>query len=462
MTMGLGGRLTVWYVVAVTTALCILGGSLLWAVAGRLLDSTTQDAAQIARQAAALASSPNGSAQHLSLNDPGMIALAAGRRHVYLQVSSGSAVIQQSADLGSTRLPLEPPPPTALRWGGLPLVGLDAPIISLSAGQAVYAAAPVWDNGRPIGQVEAAVSLNTVDEAVRTLGQGLIRVGLSVLAVVVAITIFMTYRSYSRLRRLTRLVDQINSGRDLNRRIALSGPADEVLTLARAFNRMIDQLQESFRRQELIIAQASHQLRTPLSSALGYAQMLRRWGKAEPALVDEAVEVIHRQLTRLNATLETILRLAAVEGQEELVRTTVTVGGFFDAWRRRHPAGAVSVAGGPDAVGEWDGDLLFELFDILLANTELHAGSDRPPVITWTRAGDEALDIMFRDEGRGFDPAMLPDIFQPFVRTGPGFGSGLGLALAQEIARHHGGFVRAANVSPHGALVTVRLPVSKL
>lgn len=461
--MSIATRMAVWSVLSILMALLWLGGSLVWAVGNHLAEGAVATAQSVAQETAILASSPGGAhGQQLSLNDPGMVAAADGRNHLFIQIDAGTQVVQRSSNLKSTTLPESAPPKTPLRWGDLPLWGISFPMVRVFGSPAVLGYAPITQQGKTIGTVIAAVSLQPTISTVDTVGRGLIRVGATILIVVGVTTGLLIYRASRRIRRLTRTIVRINSGNDLQRRVELKGPADEIQALAQAFNRMLDRLEESFRRQELIVAQASHQLRTPLASALGYADMLSRWAKDQPDLLDEGLYVIQSQLARLNHTVDAILRMAAVEGMGDLSLQSVDISKFFYDWARQ-AGDDVVVAEGPNVSLVTDPVLLAQLFDIFLANTRQHAKDCAPALIRWDLDGrGQTLSIDFMDSGPGFDADLLPLLFRPFVKHAESPGTGLGLALAQAIVHRLGGTVSAANRRPRGASITVRLPVTKM
>ncbi|MDA8194153.1 MAG: ATP-binding protein [Thermaerobacter sp.] len=454
----LAARLTLWSLVSIVLALGILGSALLWDVGLHLSQSAAQTARTLAQQSAALASVPSAASQHLSLGDPGMVAMAAGRHQVFLQVSSAGAVVQRSANL-PVSLPNSPPAWVPLHWGAIPLWGVALPLVQLPSGPAVWASAPITQYGVMVGRVEAAVSLAPAISAVNTVGQGLMTVGAAILGSLALVIAFVSYRSYGRVRRLTRILLQINSGHDLNRRIAPVGPRDEVWVLAESFNRMLDRLQESFTRQELVVAQASHQLRTPLASVMGYVSMLERWGLHDPSLVKESLDVMAGQLARLNATVETILRLAALEGFEEVRREAAPLASLLQKWAARQANPPRITAPLPDITVHWDQAMMFEVLDILLANTAKHAPDSPSAHLTINPPAESGPLVMeFSDDGPGFPPDLLPYLFHPFAKHSGSHGAGLGLALARTIVERHGGTIQALNHLPHGALVRITLP----
>ncbi|MCL8207527.1 MAG: HAMP domain-containing histidine kinase [Actinomycetia bacterium] len=455
--LGLPGRLVLAYMTVTTAALVLLGGSQLWGLARSALAQDVRLAATIARRTAWLASDPGNPVEHLSLDDPGMLAAA---RHpgVALEIFQGTAVAQKSANLGRANLPAAVPPRRVLTWGALPLYGVSGPLVRLPTGLAVEAVSPVIVRGRTVGHVAVAVSVQSLVTTIDAVGRSLLEVGGSILLLSSLVTAWVTFGMLRRLTRLTRATARIAGGRDLSRRLPEDPVGDEVSALQASVNQMLGRLEESFARQALVVAQASHQLRTPLATALGYSGLLTRWAREDPALVREGLEEIHRQLRRLQSTVDAVLRLAAVEGEEDFRPEPVPVAELCEAWRQMADV-PVEVVPGPDVSVRVDRDLLFEARSILSAYTRRHGGSDARMILTW-EAGPTDLTVRLEvsDTGPGFPPDLLPAAFDPFVKGPSSTGAGLGLSLVRTIVARHGGDALAFNRPEGGAVVVLVLP----
>ena len=459
MRVSLATRLALLYIALASASLAVFGSELMVGMAHHLVATQEHTARTISQATARLASPVGSHGQHLSLTDPGLLA-AAGNSSAFIQVSRGAYILQASANLGRVRLPLHSPAPTPIRWGSLPLGSLSAPLIHIPGGTAVMTTARVATGRGEDAAVEVAVSMSAVYSSINAVGAGLLRVGLALFVLSALTGIALTFGAFRRMRALAAVIQRINGGEDLQRRVPENGPHDEVKLLAAQFNLMLDGLESSFRRQQLVVAEASHQLRTPLASAIGYAEMLKRWGSRDESLVKEAASAIHDQLQRLNVTLDAILQLGAPRGDREPQMELLNLEAFLPAWSKTCAEPLCLVPGPP--VTLWaEPVLLGEALAAIVGNAHQHGRSDRLPVLSWDLSADRSqVVISVRDFGSGLPTDALPSLFLPFRRGQDSLGAGLGLSLAQTIVERQGGCLSAENACP-GARFSVSLPVAR-
>jgi signal transduction histidine kinase len=247
------------------------------------------------------------------------------------------------------------------------------------------------------------------------------------------------------------------------------GRQDELGQLIRTFNAMIGELEHNFNRQKQFLADASHELKTPLTIIESYANLLKRWGGNDTALREEAIEAIQSEAVRLRNLTHSLLTLADAEadGQQlwqrfnmaDLIRTTAA--GLQQAFNRELQV-EIEL---PDALLYGDPEQVKQLLIILLDNAIKY--SQKPVRIKLRRDQRDAQIVVLQviDQGIGVEAAEIPRLFDRFYRvdqarsreTG---GSGLGLAIARNIARLHKGTVAITSSLGTGTTVTVKLPLS--
>jgi signal transduction histidine kinase len=253
-----------------------------------------------------------------------------------------------------------------------------------------------------------------------------------------------------RLERLKGGVEQLGSG-DLSARVKVEGK-DEIATLAESFNRSAARIEELVRAHKMLLANASHELRTPLTrinmalALIGDADPQRRDQlKADIAELDQLIEEL-LLASRLDA-------IAAPERSEEIDLLAL--------------AAEEAARYGLDVEGETalvrgDPTLLRRMIRNLIENARRHGG-DAAPEVRVQRTENEAR-LTVRDHGPGVPESEREKIFAPFYRLAgsaeTGKGSGLGLALVRQIARHHGGDVTCSAAEGGGSRFGVMLPIT--
>jgi signal transduction histidine kinase len=263
------------------------------------------------------------------------------------------------------------------------------------------------------------------------------------------------------LRALDRAAGRLARG-EHGVRVAVAG-RDEVAQLGHAFNRMAAELEETDRIRRDLVADAAHELRTPLSALR--AVLENAVDGVEPA--DPAA--LLDQVRRLGELADRLLDLSRLEaGAAVLRRRTVPVGELVE---RADSAVAAAheprAAASPPATDVPDGlevhgdpERLVQVLTNLLENARRHAPG--APVTVRARGTPEGgVRIEVEDRGPGLDPADAERVFERFARADRSrstAGSGLGLAIARSIVALHGGTIHAEPVVPHGCRVVLALP----
>ncbi|MGD1216973.1 sensor histidine kinase [Streptomyces krungchingensis] len=247
----------------------------------------------------------------------------------------------------------------------------------------------------------------------------------------------------------------------------------EVDQVTLAFNRMLGhvenaltQRQRSEERLRSFSADASHELRTPVASVRGHAELALLHPGPVPPEVTRALERIAAESGRMGAMVDDLLLLARLDAGRPLAHepvdlTRLLLDAVTDAraagpghhWSLELPEELVTVTG--------DAHRLQQILANLLANARLHT----PPgtkVTTGLAAADDTVVVTVTDDGSGIPPALREHLFERFVhgdgpRGGDGGGTGLGLSIVAAVAAAHGGTVTVAS-EPGATTFTLRLP----
>jgi two-component system OmpR family sensor kinase len=273
-----------------------------------------------------------------------------------------------------------------------------------------------------------------------------------------------------QLRGVTSLVPLARrfGGGDLDARMP-ERPGTEAGALAAAFNTMAADLQRELDRRRRaeedlrrFLADASHELRTPVATVRGYAELFRRGAADDPDTLATAMARIESESARIGVLVEGMLALAgsaeAAAHRPERVPLRELAAEAVDAARVRDVDRRWLLEDGPDVHVSGDRSSLRRLLDNLLANGTAHT----PPATTITvRISAEPATALIEvaDDGPGLPPTMTADPFARFTRAAQQArtGAGLGLAIVRAIAEAHGGTADIADVEG-GLTVRVRLP----
>ena len=327
---------------------------------------------------------------------------------------------------------------------------------------------------RPLAETNGSVivgkSLEPLQQNTRTILLALIIATPLVLALSAIGGLFLAGRALSPIATITAQARQISQD-NLTERLALVGPRDEVRELARTFDAMLDRLQTAFEIEQRFTADASHELRTPLSLLQAQISLALSQPRDVPTLT-QMMKEMHGDIHRMRRLVESMLSLArtgeplnqhvsvdvaavlgSLTGQMQAASATRRIQFALDA----PPALRAKVMGDPDR--------LMQLFMNLIDNA-LKYSPDGGSVRIGVRPQATGWVVEVADDGIGIAPEHLAHVFDRFYRSDPSRaretgGIGLGLSIAQAIAKQHGGHITVRSVLGTGSVFTVWLPKSE-
>jgi signal transduction histidine kinase len=325
--------------------------------------------------------------------------------------------------------------------------------------QILATAVPVIRDGSTVGAVRITQSVAAVNSAVRRVELGLALVGAIVLAIGLAVGALIASRIARPLGRLERVARRVADG-DLDARAEIEGSREQ-RSLGSSFNEMTDRVGRLLDAQRAFVADASHQLRTPLTGLRLRIEEARAAGvsAAAAAELDSGVAEVDR-LAQIVDELITLSRAGERDLPAEHLDLAATVRRALTRWSAAAAERDVTIEiGGLEQSSVWcagaDAD---RALDVLIENALRYA----PPRST-VEITSAAGRVEVCDRGAGIRPEESESIFERFHRgaagrTGPP-GSGLGLSIARELAREWGGDVTLANRDGGGAVATLCLPI---
>ena len=284
-----------------------------------------------------------------------------------------------------------------------------------------------------------------------------------IMVVVMQASIFWVLRLVDNLREAA---DSIDAGR-LDERLPDAGD-NEVGELARSVNHLIDRLQRRSVAQAHFVADASHELATPVAGIRGYTSILREWGAEDPTVREEAIEAIDRESKRMARLTGDLLNLLHADHgvvlKSESLDLNVLVRNRLAGVASRWIDKDLEFAGPEDESLMMTGDpgRIEDVISILLDNAAKYT-PEEGSIFALTECTRDTVTIQISDTGKGIPEADIPRIFDRFFRTeasraaGEG-GFGLGLAIAKNIIDSMGGRIEVSSIMGQGTTFTVVIP----
>ncbi|MBQ3157695.1 MAG: HAMP domain-containing histidine kinase [Clostridia bacterium] len=268
------------------------------------------------------------------------------------------------------------------------------------------------------------------------------------------------------IRDITELASTLSAS-NLSNRINIAGTKNELKDLAVVINSMLDRIERSYNSQKQFVSDASHELRTPIAVLQGYINMLSRWGKSDPDVLDEGINAITQETQSMKELVESLLFLARHD--KKTLMMEMEAFDALDVLTELHkeaamvtPEDTFILSPAESCPLEGDRSMIKQVMRILCDNAVkytpkggvIQLGIERKP--GW-------ITLSVADNGPGITAEDLPKIFDRFYRAdaarrSEGGGHGLGLSIARIIVMAHGGKLRVRSKVGSGSTFYVDLP----
>jgi signal transduction histidine kinase len=320
---------------------------------------------------------------------------------------------------------------------------------------------------RPIGTLQAAISLDVVDAAREVL------IYIMAIATVIAVLLaaFGSWlalgRTLAPLDSITDTVEQINRADDLARRIPYDGPkGNEIGSMIEAFNQTLERLETLFTSQQRFLADVSHELRTPLTVIKGNVDLMRRM----KSLDDESLTSIDQEAGRLTRLVGGLLLLAQAESgsvslnMKPVELDTLLLEVFHEMKVLAGEKIELHLTEIDQVQVNGDRDRLKQVLLNLVGNAIQYTPQGGDVYLSLGIVAEQAR-LIIRDTGPGIPPEDLPHIFERFYRAeksrtrGKTTGFGLGLSIAHWIVEKHGGRIEVDSKDNQGTTFCIWLPL---
>jgi two-component system OmpR family sensor kinase len=406
---------------------------------------------------------------------------AAGRRLAVLRLGANGRVVSATPS-GYADSP--DPLPSLPDWsGGIPANVLGTIVELPSADGTVRYHVLIVQARMGAGILAIASPLTDVDGSVRALVRTLFIVGGLTISLVLLVAWLILRAGLLPIERIAATAQRIAGG-DLSHRTGVTHDETEVGRMGAAFDAMLDQVEGAFTRQEAaltakaasedrlrrFVADASHELRTPVTSIRGYAELYRAGGLADRAALDTAMDRIGTESRRMGALVDDLLLLARLDQGRPLRQEPVNLSRICEDAAADHRAVDASrplvAAIEPGLTMAGDDDRLRQVVGNLLANVRMHTPSGTPLELFLRRTGSMA-ELRVIDHGPGIPAEHAVRIFDRFYRADAGRaregdrmgGSGLGLSIAASIVAAQAGRLWHEATPGGGATFVIDMPI---
>ncbi|MFZ7131921.1 MAG: sensor histidine kinase [Eubacteriales bacterium] len=314
----------------------------------------------------------------------------------------------------------------------------------------------------------------TIFYDITTYKENIIIVTLLMVAAYVLGIFFIWVAGSFEIKKILKTITQINdsaqkiSGENLDMRIDVSEAKYELKDLALTINDMIDRIQDSYIKQQRFVSDVSHELRTPISVITGYANMLDRWGKENPEVLQESIDALKNEASNMGDLVEKLLFLARHDRDtlkyemisfnlSEMIEDIAKETQMIDKNHRIHSEVIDSMM----IMG--DHYRIKQVMRIFMDNAIKYTPQEGEICIRGYKKEEDTAVIEIQDWGIGISKEDLNNIFDRFYRadisrTKDTGGHGLGLSIAKIIILQHGGRIKVKSKIGYGSIFIIEIP----
>ena len=284
------------------------------------------------------------------------------------------------------------------------------------------------------------------------------------LALFIALGMLASRRMLFPLRKMINKIDEISED-GIHHRLDPVDSQDELTELTERINIMLDSIENSFNQQKYFVSDASHELRTPISVIHGYAELLKRWGKDDRVVVDEAVDAIYSESNNMKHIVEQLLyltKLGSFNFAANEFNIAEVVEDIVAGYSLTHPDKNITADIDIDLSVWAERAAVVELIRIITDNAIKYTAPGGNIKIEGIGRRDGA-EIIISDDGIGISADDLPRIFDRFYRCDKSRGresgsTGLGLAIAKSITEMMNGKISCESEQGEGTVFTIFIP----
>ncbi|WP_179395658.1 HAMP domain-containing sensor histidine kinase [Lacticaseibacillus absianus] len=325
-------------------------------------------------------------------------------------------------------------------------------------------------NGKLIGYVQVTDQMSDFFATMRQVYELIAALCVVALLISMLIGFFLARRFLKPIRLITKTIDVVNEEPQSSIRIPTLRRNDELGDLVTEFNQMLDRIQRFIDQQGEFVQDVSHELRTPVAILEGHLQLLNRWGKDDPEVLEESLAASLQEVTRMKSLIQEMLDLTRADQVDVQFPNAVcdinqTINQVVNDFRMIHP----------EFVFTLDNDLKGETWVrmyrnhveqvlIILLDNAFKYSTDRKEIHVSAAENSDGVSLAVQDFGEGISPKDRDRVFNRFYRVDKARsrekgGNGLGLSIAQQLVESYHGQISVDSALGHGSVFRVDLPV---
>ncbi|MGL4982703.1 MAG: ATP-binding protein [Treponemataceae bacterium] len=319
-----------------------------------------------------------------------------------------------------------------------------------------------------IVQTSMSFDSDNLDALINRLPYIVMLVSLPILFFSFLSSLFLAKKFLQPIAQIANTAKEISST-NLDKRLIELPTNDEVQNLARTFNDLFERLQNDFERERRFTGDVSHELKTPLAVLLGHANLLRRWGKNDPAVLEKSINIIHEEANAMQNLISKLLLLARTENTKKDEKehfAVLNLNTILQEVKQKtlmiHPEIDFTVTCDANSEVYTHKDDLIQVLRIFIENSVVYSENPAKICIEWN-ADKKKLSI--QDSGYGISEKDLPHVFKRFYRADEsrnrqGKHAGLGLPIAKAILenlKYEFKIETSTDAKDHGTRITIAI-----
>ena len=324
-----------------------------------------------------------------------------------------------------------------------------------------------------IGYIAVKNTMAQTNHVLKTIGTSMIIFSVVVIIIFVGLTFVVINSLAKPVRRISKLARKINKDPNSEERLPKLKRTDELGELTDSFNQMLDRMQAYIRQQKQFVGDVSHELRTPVAVIQGHMNMLNRWGKDDPKILQESIDASLQEANRMSHLIQEMLDLTRAEQIDvqfpnEVSDVNAVLERTVNNLQMIHPDFKIIYD---------DADLRsntkikmyqnhLEQVLIILMDNAIKYSQDRKEIIVDASTERETVEISVQDFGEGIALEEQQMIFNRFyrvdkARTREKGGNGLGLSIAQKLVEGYHGKISVTSQLGSGSIFKIEFPILK-